>query len=151
MPWVDTNCLPWFKPMSIDELYVFMHSGAVNAPNLWRFDMCRFLTTPVAYLSSMPRDPFAEQDSWWRGTFYYWNLQDRWKYSLIADPPWTVAPPDQDNGLNSASPPLWSLGSMGPDFKVNQSGYYDGTKMWTQYDPTNGTVSKGDIFTVGPE
>lgn len=56
MPWVDANCLPWFAPMTIDQVYGLIHSRGANAPNFWLFDSCLFLTTPVAYLASLPKD-----------------------------------------------------------------------------------------------
>jgi hypothetical protein len=53
---------------------------------------------------------------------------------------------------------MWSLSSNGPDLRNNTGGVYPGYSPtlffggnpllpdWILYDPTNGTVSPGDIF-----
>ena len=150
MAWVDNNCLPWFTPMTIDQLFAFIHSGSAKAPNFWRFDNCLFLTTPIAYMTSIPKDPFLEKDTWWVGSMVYLNMYDRWKYSLTKDP--NAQPVTLDGKSNGYSPIdgkstfRWSLSSLGPDNRA------DGSTLppYLQYDPTNGTISKGNIFRVGP-
>ena len=146
LPWVDANCTPWFTPQVAYEL---ISAGELN---LWRFDNCLFLTTPVAYLSTFPKDPFVENDWWWAGTFVYGNLQDRWKFNQMTDPssqPYIIDASNGATDIDGCRVPYWILRSVGPDGKTNSS--MQGTKEWTQYDPTNGTVSNGDIFMIGPQ
>lgn len=108
------------------------------------------MTTPVAYLSSVPQDIFwngREDDipaTWGYPVFDYFERQST---DLVTDP-W-----GPDSQLQSA---LWFLNSWGPDGEIDsQNGvmgpngdgpYYN----HLQYDPTNGTVSAGDISRWGP-
>ncbi len=41
---------------------------------------------------------------------------------------------------------MWALKSVGPDLEATTLG----TANVTVYDPTNGTLSRGDIFYCGP-
>ena len=147
MPWVDSNCLPWFAPMTIQQVYSLIQSGGKN---FWLLDNCLFLTTPVAYLSPIPKDPFTEAD-WLKGSFFYSNLYDRWKYDQSTNPsarPYIISAYDGATDIEGRRIPYWILSSSGPDKKSNSM--VSGSKTWTQYDPTNGTVSGGDIFVIGP-
>ena len=139
MPWVDVACLPWFAPATIQQVDVAIKRGD---PNFWRFDNCMFLTTPLAYLTSLPKDPFLEKDTWWAGSFTFGNMQDRDKYNatkVAYAQPTIVDPP-----IDGKKTLCWVLESLGPDNKTN------GNLGWMQYDPTNGTISAGDIFRIGP-
>lgn len=99
------------------------------------------LTTPVAYVSSLKAliDPFrrdldlvpADADEVYR----YWNLLERKQAS--------PAPPSALNGFDANGG--WIASSAGPD-RVDQyptSGDHQFEPL--NYDPTNGTVSPGDI------
>jgi len=119
------------------------------------------LTTPVAYITSIPRDGFGQNR-------YRFDIQGGWRpdyFSLgsgnadtreSAGPPWERRP-----GFPSST---YAIGSNGPD-------KYDDTRgdlsiqnyPWKNidrnaltpvfvgllYDPTNGTVSGGDIMRFG--
>ena len=148
MPWVDAECTPWFTPEEAWDLIRNQYKL-----NLWRFDNCLFLTTPVAYLSTLPKDPFMESDawSWLKGSFLYVNWQDRWKYSVAQDPNSQtpiVSPSQGAWDADGVRQPLWILSSMGPDNWTNES---HGLPSFLPYDPSNGTISKGDIFAAGPQ
>jgi hypothetical protein len=113
-----------------------------------------YLTTPVDYLSSIPRDPFqplkepywqtlatgAERDQW--DTFYVYNNGSA-ETGVVGDLG-TVA---QRSG--------WSLTSAGPDQTIASRISFirrsqDEPRYLTfMYDPTNGTVSSGEIFRRG--
>lgn len=102
------------------------------------------LTSPVAYMSSVPPDPFVEQKL--AGMF---NLGSSNAYA-------PQGRPDYEMGCGSDnSPPnrvhAWSLMSYGPD-KDDDNTSHDpfpfGTDM-DRYAPTNGLVSDGNIFTWG--
>jgi prepilin-type N-terminal cleavage/methylation domain-containing protein len=100
------------------------------------------LTTPVAYLSSLPPDPFLPA----REPEHLMPPEGRKTYHYSSYP----IPPDPAH--------VWSLGSNGPDLMPNTRGIYRGYSPtlfyggdpllpdWVLYDATNGTVSTGDIF-----
>lgn len=113
------------------------------------------LTTPVAYMTSIPRNVFANKGN--RGVFYgmdYGYLSWAWKeVIMVANPTW----PQTDK--------VWVLCSYGPDQRES----YGVNLLWGEdyvnrtnnlgenppfygalYDPTNGTISNGDIVRVGP-
>ncbi len=100
------------------------------------------LSTPVAYLGSLPPDPFlpaakpeALMPAGGRKTY---------RYSAYPIPPDSVR--------------VWAVSSNGPDLISNTQGLYRGYSPtlffggdpllpdWILYDPTNGTVSAGDVF-----
>ena len=150
MPWVDVNCLPWFAPATIQQVDVAIKRGS---PNFWRFDNSMFLTTPVAYMNSIPNDPFIEKLTWWAGSFLYTNWYDRWKYGLTKNP---NEQPVTLDGISNGYTAIdgkrtfrWCLGSLGPDCIANDH-MSPPIPSFMQYDPSNGTISKGDIFRVGP-
>lgn len=91
------------------------------------------LTTPVSYLTTIPKDPFKSEDPGGHGPGR-WGL-----YAYGAMP------------LENAS--RWILASDGPDRRLNCNrmdiGFYPGSDSDTEYliyDPTNGTISAGDIL-----
>ncbi len=97
-----------------------------------RFRRFRPLTTPISYLTSIPRDPFDSTDP---------HGQGRCRAGLYIY-----------GALPLNHPSRWILASDGPDRHPNLPGmdymFYPGyTEMFEQvvYDPTNGTVSVGDI------
>ncbi|HUT23352.1 MAG TPA: prepilin-type N-terminal cleavage/methylation domain-containing protein [Sumerlaeia bacterium] len=123
------------------------------------------LTTPIAYITSVQRpDPFRpvretgvfwQLDPDWIGSFVYWNYQGldgRRAYQHIP-----------------FSPKAWVLSSFGPDrnidymerfpyfllYDVSPAGdgwpYAPERPIDILYDPTNGTVSNGDIGRCGGE
>ena len=98
-----------------------------------------FLTTPIAYLTSIPPEIFARKD---REGYAYWsaNLNDAMKvsplyYYLVAE---------------KARRGRWVLFSRGPDVDYEADVDEGGAGLLTFYDPTNGTVSNGDLMRFGP-
>ena len=91
------------------------------------------LTTPIAYLSSIPRDPFNSRDP--KGVADF----QTGVYAYGAAP--------------RQGPCRWILGSDGPDKKMNidpvefvfYPGYGRIADRLILYDPTNGSVSAGDV------
>jgi len=101
------------------------------------------LTTPVAYLSSIPgRDPFPDQDM--PDTYDTYDYVDAESFAARGD----AEPSYRVRGAE------WRLSSAGPD-RVNTYGGPVELTSWENpgfdYDPSNGTVSKGDIVLVGPK
>ena len=105
------------------------------------------LTTPISYITSIPHDPFwrsyNEQWSIWLDYYRCWNLEGHRGTSGTWGSPGTVTLANMGVSLLMAS--------VGPDKVEDVS---DGTAagsnvgrtgIWI-YDPTNGTVSWGDIY-----
>lgn len=104
------------------------------------------LSTPVAYLTSTNlKDPFADKTfDDLRSDIFYQNI-DYWYnpgalYAEIANPqyPSTLFAIDPSGSLYKNAYGSYKVGSLGPD-----RDYSGGANI---YDPTNGTVSSGDIY-----
>lgn len=103
------------------------------------------LTTPVAYLTSIPEDPFWKLDS---TTFHG------------SSPLYVYASGNLYGGgahvfdTTEAVASIYSLAGRGPDSDLDGGGYCvghplalsSGLAIRTTYDPTNGTISSGDIY-----
>ncbi|HUT25200.1 MAG TPA: prepilin-type N-terminal cleavage/methylation domain-containing protein [Sumerlaeia bacterium] len=110
------------------------------------------LTTPIAYMTSLPVDPFQDETPVGRTPyfpfyFYYggWDpplpgfVRDFWVNILLIS---------EAEAWGGAMPPAgatcvaqWQLRTYGPDYMINFS---------APYDATNGTRSRGDISLYGP-
>jgi len=98
------------------------------------WDTFRAVTTPIAYLTSVPKDIFQLQSpphTWAKaGALYeYWGT-----------------PGDRQTPTWTATGTLWLLIGYGPDQDWDQTSGAD-LDMFAiySYDPTNGTKSNGDI------
>ena len=130
------------------------------------------LTTPVAYMTQIPRSSFPENMmSWgasdstpWKDEYgYYGPITKDWMLGLSPPRPAPVPPHLYLAGRNIPGD-LWSLCSIGPDRRSNHGNWM----LWGEqvlysiypfpprgdygciYDPSNGTISPGDIVRVGP-
>ncbi len=110
------------------------------------------LTTPIAYVTSIPMDPFQDSRPGWsdydlhQGHFDYWPM-------MYIDPP--------RYHEVFGGPITWQLLSPGPDGVFVTHAPPEGVEIvdWssekvtilsnTVYDPTNGTISTGDIWRIG--
>ena len=98
------------------------------------------LTTPVPFLTSIPRDPFGSE----RGDFGSSGGTTQWgnlTYEMAS------------TGCSPRSPLGWAVYSSGPDRIDDTDGIpqYPYEVLQTMiYDPTNGTISRGDILRFGP-
>jgi len=123
------------------------------------------LTTPVAYMTSMPRDVFQSPFSalgfavtpWGGGYFHYDPIYNTWDgYMSDTWGPWDGFVPEMRN--RGFWYTLWSPGPDGDhDFAGTTGagwgrppGNNKASAMACFYDPTNGTVSSGDIIKIGP-
>jgi len=133
---VDWNAYPTYHYSDVSNPWLDFHIGGkvpgwgVPDPD---WDGQNPLTTPTAYLTTMPKDPFAAQR--WGGPpeireYLYVN----WPYAIArtGNPIFNLA--------HAAYGP-YRLHSRGPDT--------DGPDSGTPYDPTNGSTGDGD-FTYGP-
>lgn len=123
------------------------------------------LTTPVAYLTSMPTDPFFDprtlggdvsigsSGSW----IHYEALWNTWGRGVGGNPPYDWMP-DTWGPWVGFVPQMrargfwYTLRSPGPDRLVDFNRTVGGQRLGLGafYDPTNGTVSVGDIVRLGP-
>lgn len=117
-----------------------------------------YLTTPIAYITSIFDDPFGDTDvavSNWQTsdkyrTYDYTNMEIEGTFE--AD----NFKPDLVQAFGYPESILWMMASQGPDLvpgiTVNDplAGTVSGRATGLPYDPTNGTVSAGDIIRVGP-
>lgn len=106
-----------------------------------RASRLRFLTTPIAYISSLPNEVFdlkeGEPEPY---AFWSANLNDAMKYS----PMYFYLPDEQArNGR-------WVLFSRGPDIDYEAAVEEGGGGLLMYYDPTNGSASNGDLMRFGP-
>jgi prepilin-type N-terminal cleavage/methylation domain-containing protein len=98
------------------------------------------LTTPISYITDLPSDPFAGSEPGPPGP---WRSLGNYNYGAM--------PIDQES--------RWALASNGPDRSPDSMGIelYPGWAAepfenpasgfdYIRYDPTNGTVSRGDIW-----
>ncbi len=95
---------------------------ALNAPAL------AALLAPTPYLGAMPYDPFQNKKNYPYTYFNYSPYDTREDWLLPA----------------GFSPPHYLLMSNGPDTGPTLANPYDG--VFISYNPTNGTVSSGDIL-----
>ncbi len=121
---------------------------------LWNVRALSALTTPVSFMTSIPRNPFPNKtdepgrvDAYFRYFSWYWK-----ELILFGNPTYP----------NTSK--VWSLASCGPNQISNVGEYYVfGMEILESipgnypeygdgclYDPTNGTVSEGDIVRIGP-
>jgi type II secretion system protein G len=162
---VDTNHYP------PDIMYGWVLFNDLDTGGLSR------LTTPVAYMTSVPKDAFPVKQPGQRDLFYYRYIADGWYQSITSPTPiegiWNLGGWGKDPDWMPSSvwervryspAHKWALASAGPDQHTNTPEWslfgedvYDmlpgrppQTYPGAFYDPTNGTVSNGDIIRVGP-
>ena len=138
---IDNDCYPgWSADPSLNFFGDKARENPVYAslPSFLRFteNGVRSLTTPVAYLTSLPVDPFAPVKG---ATFCYWAVN-------------AAGPGSNHSG--------WIVWSAGPDGKYdltldNIAQAYDPAGdvpsaflRELTYDPSNGTRSAGDVYRV---
>jgi prepilin-type N-terminal cleavage/methylation domain-containing protein len=103
------------------------------------------LTTPVAYISSVPYDPFHRNN--------HGNPSPYSAMSLLfpGPPPYTYAYVSQGKfATNHGNPRTYGLLSVGPNSNFDSEVALDIGEINTIYDSTNGTISMGDIVRYGP-
>jgi type II secretion system protein G len=116
------------------------------------------LTTPVDYISSVPEDVFAVK------AIRYENIRD-WPYRIpaaagpVVHPfpyDWVSWPSNRETSdlwqmaciSIHFKHVVWAMRSVGPDLYMGILGTC--TNRTVGYDPTNGTISNGDLYFAGP-
>lgn len=113
------------------------------------------LTTPISYCTKVPSDRFAytNYQGYQRPFYYESDNPPKGSSSYALSWPGLDWPEDSNSAPSGAKWPgqmastKWVLFSKGPDLKSCSE-----QSIWpyNQYDPTNGTLSKGDIWKLGP-
>ena len=120
----------------------------------WPYYMHHGISTPVSYISNANlRDIFGEQRTL---SFDAGDVIYRFRYRAFDEDYLTFAIPSASSdspGSLTAKEVLgnWALYSYGPDKAVGlpvtfQDGANETDWLWQVYDPTNGTISGGDII-----
>lgn len=107
------------------------------------------LSTPVAYLSTVPEAVFQTIATADGSPLVFFDTYD---YAEVA----SMEKIGSDKGAGVTSGAAWRLASPGPDRiqayggDIAEVGWTRMNRFGVDYDPTNGTVSAGDIVRVGP-
>lgn len=125
-----------------DGLFGEPHWGWVNAQSQ--------LTTPISYMTTVLRDPFQDpefEDTNLAGHSHFLDgafggRNHAYDYGSAI---WHGVPQGNSPGYfrNFRFSP-WKIGSAGPDLRFVNEGSNYGMEQF--YDPTNGTISAGDIY-----
>jgi prepilin-type N-terminal cleavage/methylation domain-containing protein len=116
-----------------------------NVLGVSRLQRFILLTTPVAYLSTIPKDIFSN-DTGDQQYYPYWG-PDMFSDFRTANTVGRLATVPALYTRVMADTTLWMVFSAGPDRDYEPAVPPYGFDI---YDPTNGTVSNGDIFRWGP-
>jgi len=106
------------------------------------------LTTPIGYITSYPADPFMDTKGC---TFCYFSNSNGW--ILWSPGPDTDEAQGTNLGLNGTAGPantvetLYNIAVSQPSLDLQCGASGSPSKAFT-YDPTNGTVSPGDVYRV---
>ncbi len=132
---VDNMDYPTYHYADVDQAALEFHIGgrvpAFNVPDP-DWDGRNPLTTPIAYLTSFPQDPFARLREGPPEVRQY--LYVNWRYAIE----------------RVGRPQFVLMRQAYGDFRLHSRGPNQyGPEPGVPYDPTNGTISDGDI-TYGP-
>jgi len=134
---VDHNNYPWHIPLNIGP----------DGPEL------RGITTPLAYLSSLPMDPFRSHTQW--NNILYPGWYDYTRFIQYVDGSGTLITKFWNCfGFTFRQYPSYygyAIFSLGPDKKEERAYTFEEPFSFfvTTYDPSNGTISAGDIYDFG--
>jgi prepilin-type N-terminal cleavage/methylation domain-containing protein len=128
-------------PPPVDPIYA---SNEVSIPH---YHVPSLLTTPIAYITSIPLDDFAvnsrkNQAGFVTRSDFHGGAQHINSRFFFYNVKWLEI--WFDASLVRAGAGAWMLYSPGPDHRV--SGSNEAVDFFTPYDPTNGTRSRGNVF-----
>ena len=131
----------------VDHNKLFRSSRAVGETREWLMGK---MTTPVSYLTSIPKDPFNMIDADpGNRVIVYWGPDyiegDPINPALVSRSATIFSRwPEYSNGTTLLRNNFWVLFSLGPDQKYDVLDPAFPSPIHN-YDSTNGTISKGDI------
>ncbi|MFH1738842.1 MAG: prepilin-type N-terminal cleavage/methylation domain-containing protein [bacterium] len=144
----------------LDNGKYFPHAGwpssVIHAP--WQN---KYLTTPIAYVASQPRDIFQDvtipDENAWNLTFGMYHLENIYNpdgsfyASGAMDPRSRVPnnPADVQRAL-AGKPDAYELWSIGPNERLDYYVSGSGINGFIYYRPSNGSRSVGDIVWIRP-
>jgi prepilin-type N-terminal cleavage/methylation domain-containing protein len=135
---VDYN----YYPYSANDGWWLAGTGYTGPLVYTAFEAFRAATTPIAYITTVPPDVFNLKGNVFPGeASYIYTTEQHTDYSSGHTTDWTWVPD-----------PGWGLGSIGPNRAWNNA-FGPGTVdvvINKLYEPTNGTISLGDIIRAGP-
>ena len=159
---VDNNKYPFYNNPE-DEDFATGYGGRTAPITTGRYElrMPVTITTPIAYMTSNLPDTFPNiqggEPSLTPHPFHWNNDADPYSANPAAAPGMDQAPVkamfsivSQSNDtpvFYTSESPVWMMLSHGPD--VDHDNPDDGATA-RAYDPTNGTVSSGDVYYFGP-
>ncbi|PKO19836.1 hypothetical protein CVU37_02270 [candidate division BRC1 bacterium HGW-BRC1-1] len=161
---VDNNKYPIYLNSHDAEYpnYDYTTPGALQ-DGCYERNLPYLITTPIAYMTGLLVDPFpnmhGDDDGAERVAHTYHYSNDQNNQSMPSTPPGLTQFPVRalytQLALSNNNPPnwyangsaIWTIVSHGPDLTHNN--YFDGVDPRT-YDPTNGTISSGDLYIFGP-
>jgi len=150
-------------------------NGIIHEP--WFSTLIRVfvpLTTPVGYIATIPQDVFhhtqvktfsgelrtADNPTGWGFNYTNWDQPDLYnttQYWLSPEQQaWLTdhhASWDGHSLTHEGARVTWCIYSQGPSLGLNQESVYRGMNWWPvsgAYDPTNGTISYGEVGRIGP-
>ena len=139
MYYIDNNAYPWTDTLP---------TGGDPLEKRWIP-----LTTPIAYIASVPDDPFGDKDTP-GGLSWVTQTSGTWKYRTYDM--WAAKPGMSHWGwlsqaietLNLPQSVRYYYASQGPDARPEAD--FSGNRVGTPYETSNGLNSRGDIFWAGP-
>ena len=146
--YIDNNSYPAWTTDSNSSVNNLGNPGAGQADEIHTFrvpaqttDAFHTLTTPIAYVTSYFRDPFANTKG---ATFGYYADANGW--ILISFGPDTDEGDTPPGDLDANVETVYKSAISQPSYTL-QALSASGGDSYT-YDPTNGTVSPGDVWRV---
>ena len=128
----------------------YVPSGKEGTLQGYNFPLHMFLTTPIAYITSVPEQPFQFRGFHDQAP----DLTNQWNnYAYRSDWHAFWFGLSYSYGYEAKRTYRWALACVGPDMRED----YGWWAWWPApsnldrlYDPTNGSVSWGDIVRFGP-
>ena len=132
--YIDNDIYP---PAADRDGYLVLVDSATGATSGY---VSWLLTTPIAHQASLPNDPFSPR--------VYGNAPRLYRYATNGLACWIMASVGPDGELDSDFEAYVSVDECACD--ITRWATHLGGSGGIEYDPTNGTESRGDIFRTGP-
>ncbi|RJP27212.1 MAG: prepilin-type N-terminal cleavage/methylation domain-containing protein [Candidatus Omnitrophota bacterium] len=114
--------------------------------SLWGSDtIYPMITTPIAYIATIPLDPFLSQQAGDSAQHNHWFFYPSWNVREVVKAGWTWGYPGVHNAVKSGSVML--ILTSGPDKHEDISSQAEGI---LPYHTSNGLISEGDIYRFTP-